>query len=95
LFESLDLMEIKGCDWNIGDITISDYDCFKILREFLKCYLCNEGFTEINKPRFDRINNRIGDRKKIYNYVVVIVIELNLIVVRTIQSLLFNWENMV
>jgi hypothetical protein len=44
----------------IDNISIKDFAHIKQLLETSKCYLCNEGFTEENKPTLDRIDNFKG-----------------------------------
>jgi hypothetical protein len=36
------------------NVTMKDYEYFKQLLENSKCSICNEGFTETNKPTLDR-----------------------------------------
>jgi hypothetical protein len=45
------------------NITMKDYEYFKQLLENSKCSICNEGFTETNKPTLDRKNNKLGHTK--------------------------------
>jgi hypothetical protein len=43
---------------------MKDYEYFKQLLENSKCSICNEGFTEINKPTLDCKNNKISHTKE-------------------------------
>jgi hypothetical protein len=45
------------------NITMKDYEYFKQLLENSKCSICNEKFTETNKPTLDRKNNKFGHTK--------------------------------
>jgi hypothetical protein len=43
---------------------LKDYEYFKKFLKNLKCSICNESFTEINKPTLNRKNNKIGHTKE-------------------------------
>jgi hypothetical protein len=43
---------------------MKDYEYFKELLKNSKFFICNEGFTEINKPTLHRKNNKMGHSKE-------------------------------
>jgi hypothetical protein len=45
------------------NMTMEDYEYFKQLLGNSKCSICNEGFTETNKPTLDCKNNKLGHTK--------------------------------
>jgi hypothetical protein len=53
---------------------MENYEHFRDLIEKSFCYICQEGFTESNKPTLDRENNKIGHTKVMLFHVVIIVI---------------------
>jgi hypothetical protein len=52
----------KGRDVS-ENIDEKDFDYFKDLLENSVCLICNEGFSDLNKPTLDRKNNSLSHRK--------------------------------
>jgi hypothetical protein len=47
-----------------GNVKEEDYDKFRVILENSKCHMCNEVFSDVNRPTLDRIDNDLGHSKE-------------------------------